>query len=162
VHELTHLLLAPTTIPYKPVWLVEGMAMEVANDLPSATMRGLIESGELDSFDLGAFTMQTAFGVHDPGGTQTAADYSFAAYLARYLVDRYGFEDFLSFYDSFAGVPIESIRDDLDSGESEQDLDRTLGVLAGKLTPERLQAAYDIDLSTLEEEFIAWLRQQGG
>lgn len=162
VHELTHLLLAPTTMPFTPVWLVEGMAMEVANDLPAMTMRAQIASGALDTFRLDAFTMKTAFGLHDPGGTQTAADYSYAAYLARYLVERYGFEAFLAFYDSFAEVPIETIRDDLDVGSSEQDLNRTLGVLAGKLTPERLQASYDIDMATLERDFVGWLRRQAG
>jgi hypothetical protein len=162
VHELTHLLLAPTTMPFTPVWLVEGMAMDVANDLPSETMRALIASGAIEDFDLYAFTTQTAFGLHDPGGTQTAADYSYAAYLARYLVERYGFEALLTFYDSFADVPIEDLRDDLNTGEAGRDLNRTLGVLAGRLTPERLQATYSLDLSTLERDFKAWLRQQGG
>lgn len=162
VHELTHLLLAPTTMPFTPVWLVEGMAMEVANDLPAVTMQAQIVAGALDTFRLDAFTMQSAFGLHDPGGTQTAADYSYAAYLARYLVERYGFEAFLAFYDSFAEVPIEAIRGDLDVGEVQQDLNRTFGTLAGKLTPDRLQAAYGIDLATLEQDFVAWLRQKGG
>jgi hypothetical protein len=37
-----------------------------------------------------------------------------------------------------------------------------LGKLAGDLTPERLQIAYGIDLATLEQEFVTWLRQQVG
>lgn len=162
VHELTHLLLAPTTMPFTPVWLVEGMAMEVANDLPVMTMRAQITAGALDTFSLDAFTTQTAFGLHDPGGTQTAVDYSYAAYLARYLVERYGFETFLAFYDSFAEVPIETIRYDISISGSEQESSRTLGMLAGKLTPERLQSVYSIDLATLERDFVAWAREQGG
>ncbi len=162
VHELTHLLLAPTTMPFTPVWLVEGMAMEVAADLPLTTMRTLIADGSLDTFDLEGFTTQSAFGLHDSGGAQTATDYAYAAYLAHYLVERYGFDQLLAFYDSFADVPIEAVREDLDVGQSEQDLTRTLGALAGKLTPERLEATYGIDLLTLQNDFVAWLRRQGG
>jgi hypothetical protein len=162
VHELAHLLLAPTTMPFTPVWLVEGMAMEIAGDLPQEVMRAQIAAGEIDIFRLDAFTTQPGFGLHDPGGAQTAADYAYAAYLARFLVERYGFETFLAFYDSFANVPVEDVRDELAAGGQSQDLSRTLGKLAGDLTPERLQIAYGIDLATLEQEFVTWLRQQVG
>jgi hypothetical protein len=160
VHELTHLVLAPVTTPFTPVWLVEGVAMEVAGDLPAATMRAQIDAGALDAFRLMSFTEQAGFGLHDPNGAQAAADYAYAAYLVRYLVEQYGFDGLLAFYDSFSAVPVAAIRDDLSSARQAAREGQTLGPLAAKITPELVHEAFDLEFATFERDFIQWLRQQ--
>ena len=158
VHELTHLVLAPSTTPFTPVWLVEGVAMEVAGDLPAAAMRTQVDAGALDAFRMISFTEQASFGLLDPDGAQ--ADYAFAAYLARYLVEQYGFDGLVEFYDSFSAVPVAAIRDDLSlAGEAVAE-GQTLGPLAAKITPELVYEAFDLEFATLERDFLKWLRQQ--
>jgi hypothetical protein len=160
VHELTHLVLAPRTMPFTPVWLVEGMAMEVAEDLPVVTMRAAYDSGNANTWSLQAFTGKRAFGALDSSGEQTAIDYAYAAYLARYLVATYGFDHFVAFYDSFADVPFEAVRDGFVQSEGAPESDEAMGGLAQRLTPEKLQAAFGIDLPALERDFKAWLATQ--
>jgi hypothetical protein len=157
-HELVHLALAEQTMPFTPVWVAEGMAMEVSGDLPIETMRTITSTGALAAFDLTAFTAKESFAETQPGGGQIAADYAYSAYLTRYLVSTYGFERFLAFYDSFAEAPLDDIRAELEAAEGSAG--NTLGDLAARLTPERLQESFGIDLPTLERDFKAWLPTQ--
>jgi len=160
IHELTHLVLAPKTMPFTPVWVVEGIAMQVAADLPAATMRAAYGTGAVEAWRLDDFTRLSAFGLRDPSGRQTALEYAFAAYLTRYLVETYGFESLLAFYDSFADPPaavVDDARLRVDRPDAEG---QTMGDLAADLMPERLQTAFTIDAPTLEAEFLRWLPTQ--
>ena len=155
-HELTHLVLAPRTMPWSPLWVVEGMAMEVADDLPDAAMRTAYATGAVDTWSIEAFTAARSFGAMDPHGLQTAVDYAFSAYLVRYLVRTYGFERCLQFYDSFADVPFDEISAEFPP-DGAAPSDAALGRLAQQLTPERLRLAFGVDLPALESQFKAWL-----
>jgi hypothetical protein len=132
--------------------------MEVAGDLPAAAMRTQVDAGALDAFRLISFTEQASFGLHDPDGAQ--ADYAFAAYLARYLVEQYGFDRLLAFYESFLAVPVAAVRDDLSLAGQTLGEGQTLGPLAAKITPELIHEAFDLEFAQLERDFLRWLRQQ--
>lgn len=160
IHELTHLVLAPKTMPFTPVWVVEGMAMQVAADLPAATMRAAYRTGAVEAWRLDDFTRLSAFGLHDPSGRQTALEYAFAAYLTRYLVETYGFERLLAFYDSFADPPAAVVDDARLRVDRPAAAGQTMGDLAAELTPERLATAFGIDAATLEADFLRWLPTQ--
>ncbi len=159
-HELTHLALAQSTMPYTPLWLVEGIAMEVSEDLPTETMRALRQAGAVEAFSLTDFTVRRSFATASPSADQTAADYAYSAFLARYLVETYGFDRFLAFYDSFADVPFEDVRGQILAAAGDDPLDDTLGALAAELIGGRLQATLGLDLATLERDFKAWLPSQ--
>jgi len=159
-HELVHLALAEQTMPYTPVWAVEGMAIEVAEELPAETMRAAVQAGKLQGFDLAEFTARRGWGAPDQSGAETALDYAFAAYLTRYLVDRYGFDRFVAFYDSFATVPWARLEKDLPVTESEAVAESAFGTLARDLTAAQLQTAYGLDLATLERDFLAWVETE--
>lgn len=159
-HELAHLALAPATMPYTPLWLVEGIAMEVSEDLPVETMRTLNQAGAVEAFSLADFTARRSFATASPSADQTAADYAYSAFLARYLVEMYGFDRFLAFYDSFADVPFEDVRGQVLAAAGDDPLDDTLGALAAELIDGRLQATLGVDLATFERDFKAWLPSQ--
>ncbi len=156
-HELTHLALAKETMPFTPLWVVEGMAMEVSRDLPVATMRAVVQSGGLQSWSLQALTARRSFAESDPAGQQTGIDYAYSAYLARYLSATYGFDKYVAFYDSFANIPFDDLRADLSAAQTTSLSDQTMGALAAKLSPTQLQEAFGVASDTLERDFKKWL-----
>ena len=159
-HELTHLALARETMPFTPLWAVEGMAMHVAGDLPTETMRAAYEAGDAEGWSLFEFTGKQSFDASDATGARTAIDYAYAAYLARYLIDTYGFDRFVAFYDSFAAVPLDNMRNELADAEALSEGDTAMGMLAQQLTEARVQEVFGIDLPRLEGEFKRWLGEE--
>ncbi len=86
-HELTHLVLANTTMPYTPAWLSEGAALVVSSDVPTDTLRRWQQTQGYDAINLDALSSQTSFGG-EAGATedQTAVEYAYSAFLATYLI----------------------------------------------------------------------------
>ena len=146
-------------MPYMPVWLVEGMAMYVAGDLPVDAMRAAYSADEEQAWDLVEFTRDRDFGLGEQSGEQTTRDYAYAAFLTRYLVATYGFDRFVTFYDSFEAVPIAAIRDDLAGAEAPA-VEDTMGLLAERLTAAGLESTYGTDPETLERDFKRWLEAE--
>lgn len=155
-HELTHLALTKETMPWTPLWLVEGMALEVSHDPQTETMRALVRSARAQKLNLRELTAKRTFS--EPDSEQTASDYAYSAYLARYLAATYGFDRLLDFYVSFADIPLADIRADLPAAQPA--LYETMGELAANLMSARLQDAFGIDMNTLERDFKQWLQQQ--
>jgi hypothetical protein len=158
-HELTHLALARVTMPFTPLWLVEGAAMEVSRDLPEATMRDRYAAGEIDRWSLQELTARHSFATN-ASDDETAVDYAYAAYLARYLVETYGFDRFRAFYEGFANVPVESVRSELAGAQASGAADQTLGALATRLLPDQLRVAFGVEPTALERDFKRWLPGQ--
>jgi hypothetical protein len=161
-HELTHLVLSPKTMPYTPAWLSEGAAMFVSDDLPTSVIAGWYREQGPETMSLADLSGKTAFGEHEALDEQTSIDYAYSAFLAKYLVETYGKDAFFSFYDSFAEVPFEAISNDLPRAGDSSVVDASMGSLAQRLTPEKLQASFGVDLPTLERDFETWLGQQVG
>lgn len=158
-HELTHLVLAPETMPFTPLWLVEGIAMYVSQDLPAATMRSAIASRTVDSFDLQSFTAAGSFVAGGRTAEQTELDYALSAYLMRYLVETYGWDRVTAFYHSFAGLPFDRVRGRL-AAVGENESEATLGAVAAELTPGQFEAVFGADLATSGRDFKRWLVTQ--
>ncbi len=159
-HELTHLVLSPTTMPYTPAWVSEGAAMFITNNFDRDVITDWYRRGGPASLDLFELTGKTSFGEADHAGEETTVEYAYSAYLAKYLADTYGQDTFLAFYDSFAAVPVEVIQSQLPRGEIVSVFSSSMSPIAQKVTPERVQAAFGVDLVTLEREFEEWLGQE--
>lgn len=158
-HELTHLVLASSTMPYTPAWLSEGAAMVVSNDLPAATLRRVQQTGGLDTLSIAALSSQTSFGGA-AGATvdETSADYAYSAFLAKYLIDTYGADRFWALYDWFARVPVRDVRAALSGANN--DFDTAMHTLAPTMTATNVQATYGVDLQTLDRNYKTWLIQR--
>lgn len=159
-HELTHLVLSPKTMPYTPAWISEGAAMFVSNDYPKDVLAEWYRNNGAESMSLADLSSKTSFGEHDFTGEQTSIDYAYSAYLARYLVETYGQDQFFALYDSFADVPFDVISDELPSFGGGFVFNAAFGNLAQKLAPESVQDVLGVDLATLEREYETWLAQQ--
>ncbi len=160
-HELTHLVLAQQTMPFTPLWLVEGMAMHVSDDLPAAAMQEQRDSGAVDAWQLQEFTALRRFGEHDPAGQQTATEYAYSAYLVRYLIDTYGFERVVEFYTSFAQVDGASIVDDMAEATAPDMVEPLMSRLTLRLTASALKSTFDVDILTFEQDYKQWLANDG-
>jgi hypothetical protein len=161
-HELTHLVLSPKTMPYTPAWVSEGAAMFVSNDVPTPVIADWYRQRGPETMSLSDLSAKTAFGEHDALDEQTSVDYAYSAFLTKYLVEKYGKDAFFTFYDSFADVPFESISNELPRAGDGSLLDASMDTLAQRLAPEKVEAAFGVDLVTLEREYEAWLAQQIG
>jgi hypothetical protein len=155
-HELTHLVLGDTTMPYTPAWVSEGAAMYVTSDFPTDTIQQWYRQEGPDTIDLAMLSGQTTFGGHD--ADQTSIQYAYSALLAKYLIETYGTQQFFTFYDSFADVPPNRLIEKLDADGS--NFEAAMSNLAPTITAEKVQAAYNIDLQTLEREYETWLGKQ--
>ena len=124
-------------------------------------MQDVYAAGEIDRWTLQEFTAKHSFAAH-ASDDETAVDYAYSAYLARYLIETYGFERFRDFYEGFANVPVETVRSDLADAQASAAADQTLGALAAKLLPDQLRAAFGIDPAALERDFKQWLFTQLG
>lgn len=161
-HELTHLVLSPKTMPYTPAWVSEGAAMFVSNDFPQPIIADWYREQGPETMSLADLSGKTSFGEHDGLDEQTSIDYAYSAFLTRYLVETYGKDAFFSFYDSFADVPFDAISNDLPRAGEGSLMESSMGSLAQKLAPQQAQAAFGVDLATLERDFEAWLAGQVG
>lgn len=159
-HELTHLVLSPETMPYTPAWVSEGAAMFVSDDLPLTTISDWYRESGPDTMSLVDLSAKTSFGEHDALDDQTAIDYAYSAFLTKYLVEKYGKDQFFAFYDSFADVPFDTISNDLPRAGDAALLEASMGNLAQKLAPQQVQDAFGVDLQTLEAEYETWLGAQ--
>ncbi len=154
-HEFTHLVLAPTTMPFVPAWLVEGAAMDVSADFPHATLTTWLQTHP-EGLKLEDFSAVTAFGQSDDS-EQTLVQYGYAAYLAKYLIEVYGMERFLALYDSFSATPLTDIQGALAPTTGATERNAALSELARHLTPLNMQAVLGSDLPTTEHNFNLWL-----
>jgi hypothetical protein len=157
-HELTHLLLSDSTMPYTPAWVSEGAAMYATDDFPLETIAQWYHEQGPDTVDLATLSRQTSFGGH-AGATveQTSIEYAYSAFLAKYLIDTYGNDRFFEFYDSFADVPVEELRAQL---ETDTGFEAAMSAFAPQVAGQKVQAIYGIDLATLERNYEAWLADQ--
>lgn len=156
-HELTHLVLSPRTMPFTPAWISEGAAMYVTGDFPQAALGEWLQDDGTATMSLADLSNKTSFGEHDFTGTQTSIDYAYAAYLARYIAETYGEEQFFALYDSFADVSYEVISNELPAFGGGSIYSSAFGALAAKQTPENVQATLGVDLVTLEQDYERWL-----
>ncbi|HEY0604068.1 MAG TPA: hypothetical protein VGD58_14210 [Herpetosiphonaceae bacterium] len=159
-HELTHLVLSPETMPYTPAWVSEGAAMFVSNDLPLTTIGDWYRESGPDTMSLVDLSAKTSFGEHDALDDQTAIDYAYSAFLTRYLVEKYGKDQFFAFYDSFADIPFDAISNELPRAGDDALLEASMGSLAQKLAPQQVEDTFGVDLQTLESEYETWLGEQ--
>ncbi|HEY0739606.1 MAG TPA: hypothetical protein VGD69_32070 [Herpetosiphonaceae bacterium] len=159
-HELTHLVLSPETMPYTPAWVSEGAAMFVSNDLPLTTISDWYRESGPDTMSLVDLSAKTSFGEHDALDDQTAIDYAYSAFLTRYLVEKYGKDQFFDFYDSFADVPFDAISNELPRAGDDALLEASMDSLAQKLAPQQVQDVFGVDLQMLESEYETWLGEQ--
>jgi hypothetical protein len=158
-HELTHLVLADTTMPYTPAWLSEGAAMFVSSDLPTDTLQRAQQAGGFDTINIASLSSQTSFGgAVGATGDQTSLEYAYSAFLATYLIDTYGADRFWALYDSFDDVPVRDVRAALAAANG--DFDAAMQQFAPVVAAEKVQMAYNVDLQTLEREYEAWLAQR--
>jgi hypothetical protein len=158
-HELTHLVLADTTMPFTPAWLSEGAAMFVSSDLPTGTLQRAQQAGGFDTIGIASLSSQTSLGGA-AGATvdQTSQEYAYSAFLAMYLIETYGADRFWALYDSFADVPVRDVRAALDAANG--DFDAAMQQLAPRVAAEKVQAAYGADLQTLERDYETWLTER--
>ncbi|MBA3946728.1 MAG: hypothetical protein H0X37_19465 [Herpetosiphonaceae bacterium] len=154
-HEFTHLVLAPTTMPFVPAWLVEGAAMDVSADFPHATLTTWLQTHP-EGMKLDDFSAVTSFGQGDDS-EQTLVQYAYAAYLAKYLIEVYGMQRFLALYDSFSATPLTDIQAALAPTTDAGGRNAALSELARHLTPLKIQTVLGSDLPTLEHNFNVWL-----
>jgi hypothetical protein len=161
-HELTHLALAGQTMPYTPLWLAEGAAMYVSDDVPVARMQEAWASGAVESWSLESFTATRRFGEHDPQGVETALDYAYSAYLVRYLVATYGWERVLQFYAAFGEVDTPSLAEDMAEAADPALVEPVMSRLGVRLTSSLLQSSFGVDLVTFEQNFKTWLADEIG
>jgi hypothetical protein len=104
VHEMTHTALDPDTSARIPPWLVEGVAMYVANDDRTA---------EAQARAAGAGPTMKLSAISRPGSMfrlkarPQAAAYAAASAAATTLADRYGTRGLFRLYDAFndAAIP---------------------------------------------------------
>lgn len=161
-HELTHLVLSPKTMPYTPAWISEGAAMYVTSDFPKDALTNWYRDGGAARLSLADLSAQTAFGERDISDQQTSINYAYSAFLAKYIVETYGQDKFLALYDSFADVPFATISNQLPRFGGGSIFTASMGNLAQKLAPEKVQQTLGVDLPTLEAQYESWLGGQLG
>jgi len=158
-HELTHLVLANTTMPFTPAWLSEGAAMFVSSDLPTDTLRSVQQAGGFDTVGIATLSSQTSFGgVAGAAMDQTSVEYAYSAFLATYLIETYGADRFWTLYDSFADVPVNDVRAAIEAANG--DFDAAMQQLAPRIAAQKVQDAYGVDLQMLERDYESWLTER--
>lgn len=98
VHEMTHTALDPDTSARIPPWLVEGLAMHVANDDRRAEANARA-AGAGPTMRLRAICKPAS--IFKLGGREQAAAYAAASAAAYEIADRYGTRGLFRLYDAF-------------------------------------------------------------
>lgn len=155
-HEMVHLVLARETMPFTPVWLIEGTAMYFAGQYQPELRQSLIQEGQPNRIDLAKLTAADQLGQFDMLGNSVGPEYLFSAETVQYLIDTYGIERFWEFYRSFTTIPTERLRQALPSFTV---LGSGLGPFRNEVTPEMLNAVYGLSLAELEAAVKANLQQ---
>jgi hypothetical protein len=159
-HELVHLALAPQTRPFTPPWLAEGAAVYYSEGRDTARRAQLRDSGRLDALSLVDLTRAGSLGEHDFIGEQTSYEYIFSGETFAYLIETFGEQRTLAFYQSYARVPASDVRDRMPRFGSAFVTDAVFADLRLQLTREAVQQFFGITLTQLEADVKAWLRAQ--
>ena len=126
-HELVHLALADWTRAQTPPWLVEGIAVVYADQLTPGTVRGLRQSGALGEVSLvSLMELGTVGDAGDP--RMISAQYVFSGLAVEVLLQRFGADRVLGFYQAFGEIAHEDLvagleqvrRDHPDADDREQ------------------------------------------
>ncbi|WP_298490148.1 hypothetical protein [uncultured Chloroflexus sp.] len=155
-HEMVHLVLARETMPFTPVWLIEGTAMYFADQYRPELRRYLIQEGQPDQIDLTKLTAADQLGQFDMLGKSVGPEYLFSAETVQYLINTYGIERFWEFYRSFTTIPTERLQQAIPLFTV---LGSGLGPFRNEVTPEMLNAVYGLSLVELEAAVKANLQQ---
>lgn len=155
-HEMVHLALARETMPFTPVWLIEGAAIHFAGQYRPELRQYLISEGKPDQISLAQLTAADQLGQFDFIGGRAGPEYLFSAAVVQYLIDTYGSERFWDFYRSFSRVPAERLRQALPLFSV---MDSGLGPFRSEIVPEMLNAVYGLSLAELEAAVKASLHQ---
>lgn len=155
-HEMVHLALARETMPFTPVWLIEGTAMHFAGQYRPELRQYLISEGKPDQISLAQLTAADQLGQFDVMGGRVGSEYLFSAEVVQYLIDTYGIERFWDFYRSFTRVPAERLRQALPLFSV---MNSGLGPFRNEIVPEMLNEVYGLSLAELEAAVKAGLQQ---
>ncbi|MFN3372528.1 MAG: hypothetical protein ACK44M_03050 [Chloroflexus sp.] len=155
-HEMVHLALARETMPFTPVWLIEGTAMYFADQYRPELRQYLISEGKSDQISLAQLTAADQLGQFDFMGGRVGPEYLFCAEVVQYLIDTYGIERFWEFYRSFTTIPTERLQQAIPLFTV---LDSGLGPFRKEVTPEILNTVYGLSLADLEAAVKANLQQ---
>lgn len=151
-HELVHLLLAPATRAYTPPWVVEGAATYFGEDIPWETLRPWLATQGVERLTLQDLTQPADFARWEEGES-IPVQYAYSSALVAYLVEGWGQEAFLAFYQAYTHPDLEQrFIEGFDQGESRVE------ALRLDATAQLVQAHFGYaSLGELESEFERWL-----
>ncbi|MBA3531931.1 MAG: hypothetical protein H0T73_08440, partial [Ardenticatenales bacterium] len=152
-HELVHLLLATSTRSYTPPWVAEGTATFFGEGIPWDTLRPWLAGRGTERTTLADVTRPEHFA--DWGEEQSIPiQYAYSAALVAYLVETYGAEAFLEFYQDYARTENEQAYSEaLKSATPVEATD----ALRLSITEELLQEHFEQSLESLEPAFEGWV-----
>lgn len=140
-HELAHLALALETRPTTPGWLAEGAALYLAGSRPRQAVAAGMRLTEL--------SRTSQLGAHE--GSDSAAEYAYAAAAVWYLVETHGEQRFWDLYSFFAGRPAMELYEAFRRSEE------GLVPLRVELTQEAVGAVYGLTLADLDQAVGDWI-----
>ena len=158
-HELVHLAFSQRTRPFTPPWIAEGIAMYYSDDISAESRAGLLASDAYPDISLEKLTAANSLGEWDFIGSRGSAEYTFAGELYNYLVQTYGEQMVLDFYDAFGAFAGEQLEERLPQGFNPFGLDSAMSTIAIELTPQLVEQFFGVTLPDLESNFRNWLDQ---
>ncbi len=159
-HELVHLALAQTARPFTPPWLAEGLAVYYAQQETAADRSSQYNAERLSTVDLTELTRLSSLGIHDAASETTSYRYLYSGAVIAYLIEQYGEERMLAFYQSYTEVPMADIEERLPLYSSPLGEDRTFQALSVEVTENALTTSFGLTLATLDAAVKEWLLAQ--
>jgi len=156
-HELVHLALAHNARPFTPPWLAEGLALYYAGQESAVDRSNPYNREQFATIDLTALTRLSSLGIHDATGESSSYRYLYSGAVIAYLVEQYGEEQLLAFYQSYAAVEMADIEDRLPLYANPLGEDRAFQALSVEVTEEQLTANFNLSLATLDAAVKEWL-----
>lgn len=159
-HELVHLALAQDARPFTPPWLAEGLAVYYAGQATALDRSNEYNRQRLSTLDLTELTRLSALGIHDAAGETTSYRYLYSGAVLAYLIEQYGEERVLTFYQSYAQVPVADIEDRLPLYSTPLSQESTFQALSLEVTENALATNFDLSLAALDAAVKEWLLAQ--
>lgn len=157
-HELVHLVLAPVSRPYTPPWVAEGAAVYYSEDVGGVTRDRLLNDGQLDNITLENLTRAETLGEHDFVGQQVGYEYIYSGETFAYLIETFGEDVTMEFYQSYAKVPAADVRDEMPRFGSTFAANAVFANLRAELTEAAVQRFFNRSVEQLDADIKEWLR----
>ena len=159
-HELVHLVFAQSSRPYTPSWLSEGLAVHYSGEDSTEARTRLFTEGRMNEVDLVELTTLVELGEHDYLGETTNYRYIFSGATIGYLIETFGEQTLLDFYQAYAELPVQDVEERMPRYQSAYAVEAVFQELSEEFTAQSVQDFFELTLAELDSAVKAWIAEQ--